>query len=454
MARIFQAIMCGGEGKRLWPLSRRSYPKYYVELEDGESLFQEAFRRALRTSAIEDILLITTEVNKHNALKQARAIIPSFPDDGLVIRPEGKETFITMAAALATMTSRGAAPSDVLVCSPADHVIADVSAYSEIMKAAAEVAHDHYVVIGIPPTEPSSDFGYIECSKDDPQIVKRFTEKPDRETAEGFLAQGNYLWNAGFHIGSLETFLREIRMNEPEAHDIIVGGMESIIQNFDALPGKSIDYVVAEKASSMRVVRATFDWDDLGDLESFIPARGKEQRIAAFDSSNVTACVDGKLVVAVGVSDLTIVDGQDTLLIMHKNATGKLSKVVDALREQGHPEADHHFRGYRPWGIYEILEEGPGFKVKKITVTPGAASSLQTHSKRAEHWVVVSGIAKVTLGAESRLLHPNESLYIPIGEKHRIENPSTTPLILIEVQTGGYLGEDDIVRHEDNFGRV
>ena len=230
--------------------------------------------------------------------------------------------------------------------------------------------------------------------------------------------------------------------------------MSRVIQDFDTLPGKSIDYTVAEKASSMRVVRATFDWDDLGDLESFIPARGKEQRIASFDSSNVSACVDGKLVVAVGVSDLIIVDGQDTLLVLHKDAVGTLSKAVDTLRAQGHPEADHHFRGYRPWGTYEVLEEGPGFKVKKITVTPGCASSLQSHSKRAEHWVVVSGIAHVVLDDKHRLLHPNESLYIPIGAKHRIENPSTIPLVLIEVQTGSYLDEDDIVRHEDNFGRV
>ena len=454
MSRIVQAIMCGGEGKRLWPLSRRSYPKYYVPLADGESLFQKAFRRALRTSAIEDILLITTDVNKHNALKQARAIIPAFPQEGLVIRPEGKENFVTMACALATMIDRKMSTDSVLVCTPADHVIHDVASYGETLQEAARIARDHYVVIGIPPTEPSSDFGYIECSLAEPQVVTRFTEKPDRETAEGFLAAGNYLWNTGFHIGSLETFMREIRLCEPVTQDIIAGGMKSVLDNFELLPEKSIDYTVAEKASSMRVVRANFDWDDLGDLESFIPARGKEQRIASFDSSNVSACVDGKLVVAIGVSDLIVVDGQDTLLVLHKNAVSKLSKAVDTLRSEGHPEADHHFRGYRPWGIYEVLEEGPGFKVKKITVTPGCASSLQTHGKRAEHWVVVSGIAQVTIGDERRLLHPNESLYIPIGAKHRIENPSTVPLVLIEVQTGLYLGEDDIVRHEDNFGRV
>ena len=454
MTRIFQAIMCGGEGKRIWPLSRRSYPKYYVPLADGESLFQKAFRRALRTSAVEDILLITTDVNKHNALKQARAIIPAFPTEGLIIRPDGKETFATMACALATMIDRNASTDSILVCAPADHVIHDVASYGDILHIAAQIARDHYVVIGIPPSCASSDFGYIECDAAEPHVVTRFTEKPDRETAEGFLAAGNYLWNAGFHIGSLETFMREIRLNEPAAHDTIAGGMSRVIQDFDTLPGKSIDYTVAEKASSMRVVRATFDWDDLGDLESFIPARGKEQRIASFDSSNVSACVDGKLVVAVGVSDLIIVDGQDTLLVLHKDAVGTLSKAVDTLRAQGHPEADHHFRGYRPWGTYEVLEEGPGFKVKKITVTPGCASSLQSHSKRAEHWVVVSGIAHVVLDDKHRLLHPNESLYIPIGAKHRIENPSTIPLVLIEVQTGSYLDEDDIVRHEDNFGRV
>jgi mannose-1-phosphate guanylyltransferase / mannose-6-phosphate isomerase len=457
MPRIYQAIMCGGEGKRLWPLSRRSLPKYYIPLADGESLFQKAFRRALRTSAISDILLVTTEINKHNALKQARKIIPTFPSANLIIRPEGKETFATLACALGIMIDRGATREDVLICAPADHVVMDTKAYENTLRGAAAAASESLVVVGITPVTPSSDFGYIEYETDTreepPYAVKRFTEKPDRAQAEAFLATGHYLWNAGFYIGSLGVYLREIRTVSSPTADIILGGSKIIATDFAKLPDSSIDYVIGEHSKDMLVVPATFDWDDYGDLESFIPTRGKVQNQAVFDGENVTICADGKLVVAVGLSHITIIDTKDALLVVHKDKTNTLSKVVNELKAQQFDAVDHHHTGYRPWGTYEIIEEAPSYTVKKLVIDPGCSSATQTHHKRAENWVILSGIAKVTLDKETKLIHTNESLYIPIGAKHRIENETAEPLILIEVQTGTYLGEDDIVRENDLYLR-
>lgn len=448
--------MCGGEGKRLWPLSRRSLPKYYIKLADGESLFQKAFCRALLTSDESDILLVTTEVNKHNALKQAREIVPGFPSENLIIRPEGKETFATLACALGIMIDRGASPDDILICAPADHVILDTEAYENTLRFAAASATESLVVLGITPTSPSSDFGYIEYGSKQtlgkaPFVVKRFTEKPNRELAEEFLAQGNYLWNGGFYIGSLGVYMREITTITPPTAEIISGGSEKIATEFAALPDSSIDYVISEKTEHMLVVPVTFDWDDYGDLESFIPARGKIQELAVFDGENITASADGKLVVSVGVSHITIIDTRDAILVVHKDKANSLSKVVNELKARAFDAVDHHYTGYRPWGTYEVIEAAPGYNVKKITIDPGCSSSTQTHEKRAEHWVIVSGTAKVTLNGEVTYLKTNESLDVPAFAKHRIENDTNEPLVLIEVQTGSYLGEDDIAREADPY---
>lgn len=456
MSRIYQAIMCGGEGKRLWPLSRRSLPKYYIPLADGESLFQKAFRRALYTSAIEDILLITTEINKHNALKQARFIIPNFPSENLIIRPEGKETFATLACALGVMMDRGAVGDEILICAPADHVINNTEEYKKTLSSACSLAQQSLVVIGIEPTAPSSDFGYIEYENIKPQSnlhykVKRFTEKPDINKAKEFISQGNYLWNAGFYIGSFGVYINEIKKVEPLAADMIMRGLEAISQDFDKLPDSSIDYVVSEKTKQMLVVPATFDWDDYGDLESFISAQKLNQQQAIFNGENITAYTKQKLVVSVGVSNLTIVDTRDALLIADKKSTGGLSKIVNELKNLKLAAVDHHHTSYRPWGVHEVIEEGLGYKVNKLTIDPGCSSSTQIHHKRSEHWVVVSGMAKVTLNDKVQLIHTNESLYIPIHNKHRIENPTTEPLILIEIQTGTNIEEDDIIREEDPY---
>lgn len=455
MPRVYQAIMCGGEGKRLWPLSRRSLPKYYIPLADGESLFQKAFRRALLTSEISDILLVTTDVNKHNALKQARAIVPDFHSENLIIRPEGKETFATLACALGVMIDRDAADDDILICSPADHVINDTEGYKQTLLHAVSQANDSLVVIGIEPTEPSSDFGYIEydTTELDQKLyeVKRFTEKPDVKKAEEFISKGNYLWNAGFYIGSLNTYLQEIHTNDTDTADLIKRGTKAISEEFEKLPSSSIDYVISEKAKHMLVLRASFDWDDYGDLESFIAARGVNQEQAIFDGENVTVCADGKLFVSVGLSDITVVHTRDALLVAHKSKANSLSKVVNALKERAFKAVDHHYTGYRPWGTYEVIEEAPGYNVKKITIDPGCKSSIQTHTKRSEHWVIVAGTAEVTLDGETKTLHTNESLYIPALSKHRIANPTTDPLVLVEIQTGAYLEEGDISREEDPY---
>jgi len=447
--------MCGGEGKRLWPLSRRSLPKYYVPLADGESLFQKAVRRALRTSAVEDVLLVTTEVNKHSALKQARAVESSFPSSNLIIRPEGKETFATLACALGVMVDRGANPDDILICAPSDHVIEDVDQYEHTFRKAAEAAKSSVVVIGIQPTEPSDQFGYIEYDAEKQNgaahVVKRFTEKPDRAKAKEFLDQGNYLWNGGFYIGSHRGYFDEMKKIMPKAAEIISRGSTGIAEQFEDLPDRSIDYELSEKLSQLQVVPATFAWDDYGDLESFIPARGVDQEHASFDGENVTVCADKKLVVSVGVSDTIIVDTRDALLVAHKDHAGGLSKIVNELKKREHAAADHHHTGYRPWGVYEVLEEEPGYVIKKITVDPGCSSSIQKHSKRSEHWVVVAGTATITLDDKEFTLETNESLHIPVNAKHRIKNETDKPLVLIEVQTGSYLEEDDVVREEDPY---
>jgi len=456
MTTIYQAIMCGGEGKRLWPLSRRSLPKYYIPLADGESLFQKAFQRCLLTSNIEDILLVTTVVNRHSALKQARAIIPDFPSENLVLRPEGKETFATLACALGIMIDRGAKRDDVLICSPADHVINDTLSYKQTLLKAAASAARSLVTIGIKPTEPSSDFGYIAhkptAVANDVYEVQAFTEKPSTEQAKGFLLESNYLWNAGIYLGSLQVYLDEIRKNDAMTADLIERGAEAISNDFALLPEKSIDYEISIKAKHMLVVPATFDWDDYGDFDSFIKAQGLRQNQAIFGGQNVTASTSSKLFVSVGVSDITVVQTRDALLVVHKSHTSNLSQVVNSLKESNYDAVDHHYTGYRPWGTFEVIDDASNYVVKKITIDPGCMSSIQTHTRRSEHWVIVSGTAKVALNDRTSLLHTGESLYVPPQARHRIENPTAEPLVLIEVQTGSQLDEDDIKREEDPYG--
>lgn len=451
--KTYCAILCGGDGKRLWPTSRKSFPKQFLPLVEGYSLFQLAFRRALRTSLPEHIFLVTIEDYRHNALKQAREVIPSFPEGNLIIRPDSKETFAVIACALAAMVSDGAAPEDVLICAPSDHLIYDEKAYSETMHKARSFAEKDLVVVGITPNAPSSDYGYIEVNheergKDGAHVV-RFTEKPNAEKAAEYLANGNYLWNAGIYTGSLGAFTEAINTFEPDSGTLIQSGLPSLLQHFSKLADRSFDYSIAEKTTALRIVAATFDWSDLGSHRALIPVHnhenGSEHRHEAFDTENTLVDAKGKLVVTLGVKDLTIVDVNDVLLVMHRSKEQELTSVLAQLRTRGCPEVDHHYRGYRPWGHFEILEQFPNFLVKKITVSPGSSSLTQAHEGRSEHWVIVSGIARVTLGDESRLVHQHESVFVPAGTKHRIANPGTEPLVIIEIQTGN-LDEENIKR--------
>lgn len=454
--KTYCAILCGGDGKRLWPTSRKSFPKQFLPLVDGYSLFQLAFRRALRVSLPEHIFLVTIEDYRHNALKQAREIIPSFPEHNLIIRPDSKETFAVIACALSAMVSDGATTEDVLICAPSDHLIYDEKAYSETMQKALSFAHRDIIVVGITPDSPSSDYGYIEVDQaergEDGARVVRFTEKPNKEKATEYVASGHFLWNAGIYTGSLGAFMEAIDAFEQNSGAIIREGITSLLSNFDQLADRSFDYSIAEKTTSLRIVAASFDWSDLGSHRALIPVHNAENGInhrhEAFDTENTLVDAKGKLVVTIGVKDLTIVDVNDVLLVMHRSNEQQLTSVLSELRARGCPEVDHHYRGYRPWGHFETLEQFPNFLVKKIIVSPGSSSLVQAHEGRAEHWVIVSGIARVLLGDESRIVHQHESVFVPAGTKHRIANPGTEPLVIIEIQTGN-LDEENIKRFPD-----
>lgn len=470
---IHPVILSGGAGTRLWPLSRRLRPKQFLALDGDGSMFRQTLARISGAPFAAPTVVCNDE---HRFLVAEELRQAGVADADIVLEPAARNTAPAIAAAALHLMARH--PDALMLVLPSDHVIGDTGAFRDAVDVAAELARDgHLVTFGVPPTRPETGYGYIRTGEalgrttgPAANRVTAFVEKPDAATAETYLASGDYLWNAGMFAFTAAAFLGEIERHHPEiaaaARNAVAGGAADLdffrldAAAFARAPAVSVDYAVMEKTARAAVVPLVAGWSDVGSWTSLselgrADADGNVTagRAMVIDSHDTYVRSEHPLVAALGVSGLIIVATDDTVLVLPKERAQEVKDVVARLKAAGHDETDSHTRVYRPWGHYQNLESGNRFLVKRIVVKPGAKLSLQYHARRAEHWVVVAGRARVTNGADVFDLGPNESTYIPSGAHHRLENPGSEPLHLVEVQSGDYIGEDDIVRLDDTYGR-
>jgi mannose-1-phosphate guanylyltransferase/mannose-6-phosphate isomerase len=471
MSALLPVILCGGSGSRLWPLSRRLYPKQFMEL-GGSTLFGESLQRALALPEVRECLVLCNEEQRFLAAAEVQRLNASAR---FLLEPEGRNT--APAVTLAALTAREDGEDPVLLVLPSDHRIEPQSAFAEAVAAAWACAREgHLACFGVEPDRPETGYGYIQCGAPVQTgfRVGRFVEKPPLEQAEHMLAQGNCFWNSGMFAFKSSRWLEEVDLYAPAIAAACRAAWDKHQRSPDftrvdraaflASPSDSIDYAVMEHTRDAVVVLLAAQWNDLGSWEAFYAISPKDADgnamygdIVADDARNCYLHAEHRLVAALGVEDLTVVESADAVLVAHRSRHQDVKRLLEHLKSRGRAECDLHTRVHRPWGNYETLalDEGQGrLQGKCIEVKPGAALSLQYHHHRAEHWVVVHGAAKVTVGDKEVLLSENESTYIPVGVRHRLENPGLLPLVMVEVQSGSYLGEDDIVRLEDTYGRL
>lgn len=466
---ITPVILSGGSGTRLWPLSRELYPKQFLPLVGEKSMLQETLAMTMGRTDCGRPMVVGNEAHRFIIAQQAQEI--SCPLQPIILEPMARNTAPAIATAAAIMASED--PDAILLVLPADHSFANRSAFMDAVTAAAASAGDgHLITFGVRPTRPETGYGYIQPGHQlngEVMRVSRFVEKPNRAKAEEFVAAG-YLWNAGIFLFRASSLLDELKVHAPEVlaavQSAIKAGTEDLDffrldkDGFASSPAISIDHAVMEKTARAAVQPIDVGWTDVGAWSALwdIGAKDDAGNVAIGDtylrdSRNSYVRSDGKLTVVLGVDDVVVISTDDVVLVAAKDKSQEIKPVVESLRAAGREEADAHVRVYRPWGFYQSVHSGERFQVKRLTVYPGQKLSLQKHYHRAEHWVVVNGTAIVTRDDEEILLRENESVYLPLGCVHRLANPGRLPLNIIEVQSGSYLGEDDIVRIEDTYGR-
>ncbi len=468
---IHPVILSGGSGSRLWPLSRTAYPKQLLALTSDRSLLQETLLRLQGLNNLAAPLMVCNHEHRFLVAEQMREI--NVAPQTLMLEPFGRNTAPAIAVAALYLAERD--PEAVLLVLASDHVIANVPAFHECVEQAVEVAQSgHLTTFGIVPTGPETGYGYIQrgaaLNENSAYNVARFVEKPDTATAEQYLASGDYFWNSGMFVFPVQKLLDELESFHPE---ILSACRESLThaysdldfyrlheESFAACPSLSIDYALMEKTAHAAVVPSDMGWSDVGSWSALWEHQAKDEngnvtrgQTFTYETSNCYINADRRFVATVGVENLIIAETTDAVLIAHKDHAQDVKKVVEWLAKEKRFEHQTHRHVYRPWGSYEGVERGERFQVKRIIVKPGEKLSLQMHHHRAEHWIVVSGTAEVTVNDDVRLISENESIYIPLGAMHRLHNPGRIPLHLIEVQSGSYLDEDDIVRIEDVYGR-
>jgi len=474
---LVPCIISGGSGTRLWPVSRQNMPKPFMRMRDDQSLLQKTFLRASRLPGVENVLTVTNRDLLFRTLDEYRAVNKRQLALELLLEPFGRNTAAAIAVAALHVQEHFGADAQLLVM-PADHLILDESAFADAVTKARDLAEAGYLVtFGIQPDRPETGFGYIEqgTALATGFRVKRFVEKPDLATAQGYLEGGKHLWNAGMFCFKAATLLEELATHAPAVLDAARAALDQgqILKNgqsrqrelsaegFGTAPDISIDVALMEKSAQVAVVPCDIGWSDIGSWEALRQLAPSDEHgnqvngeAILHDVHNCYIDSPKRVLGAVGVRDLIIVDTPDALLIADANRSQDVRYIVAELKRQNHPAFSLHRTVTRPWGTYTVLEESTRFKIKRIVVKPKGSLSLQMHHHRSEHWVVVSGAAMITNGDREILLNMNESTYIPAGHKHRLTNPGIIDLVMIEVQSGEYLGEDDIVRFDDIYGRA
>ncbi|MBP1804839.1 mannose-1-phosphate guanylyltransferase/mannose-6-phosphate isomerase [Rubellimicrobium aerolatum] len=475
MAAIHPVLLCGGSGTRLWPLSRKSYPKQFAALLGGESLFQASAKR-LSGPIFSAPVVVTADAFRFIAAEQLAeaGIAPA----ALLIEPEGRDTAAAILAA--TLHVAAGDPEALLLVAPSDHVIPEAPRFRDAVAAAVPAAQaGRIVTFGIAPDRPETGYGYLELQAPSeaevaaPLPLVAFVEKPDADRAAAMVAGGRHLWNGGIFLFRADTMVAAAREHAPDLLAAVEAALAGARRDLGfcrldpvawaKAPSISIDYAVMEKAGNLSVMPYAGRWSDLGDWASVWRETEDEgaggnalsgpATAIACEGTLLRAESPGQRVVGLGLTDIVAVAMPDAVLVAHKDRAQDVKAAVAALKAQGARQAETFPRDHRPWGWFESLAMGDRFQVKRIVVHPGAALSLQSHHHRSEHWIVVEGTARVTVGDEVRLVTENQSIYIPLGARHRMENPGKLPMVLIEVQTGPYLGEDDIVRYEDVYAR-
>ncbi|WP_373974914.1 mannose-1-phosphate guanylyltransferase/mannose-6-phosphate isomerase [Chitinibacter sp. SCUT-21] len=471
---ITPVILCGGSGTRMWPLSRGGYPKQFLNLYGDESLLQQTATRLKGLPDVAAPLLISNNEQRFLVAEQLRAA--GVTKSKIVLEPMGRNTAPAVAAAAVIALENN--PDAVLMVLPSDHVITHGDVFQQlVLQAATVAAQGKLVTFGIAPTEPHTGYGYIRrgssLSESNTTFeVSAFVEKPNAEKAAEFLASGDYYWNSGMFMFRADVYLHELAQYQPKMLEQVKAAVAASQRDLDFVrlghdefadcPSDSIDYAVMEHTAHAAVIAAAgLGWNDIGSWTALA-----EVSQADADGNNIVGDVmvegvknsylrsENRMIAALGVENLVVVETADAILVAHKDKVQDVKNIVNRLQAAGRSESVTHRKVYRPWGSYEGIDSGSRFQVKRIVVNPGASLSLQMHYHRAEHWIVVNGTARVVNGDQTLLLTENQSTYIPIGATHRLENPGKFPLEMIEVQSGSYLGEDDIVRFEDTYGRV
>ena len=466
MTQLQPVLLSGGSGTRLWPLSREAYPKQFLPLAGDDTMVQATWRRV---EALADLAPIVVANEEHRFLVAEQLRQVGAPVPAILLEPVGRNTAPAIAAAALQAMAGGADP--LLLVLPSDHVVRDVAGFQRAVREASSAAEaGALVTFGIVPDAPETGFGYIQAEAGDGlRQVLRFVEKPDAATARSYLDAGGYYWNSGMFLFRASRYLEELARFRPDIVDAVRAAHAAARHDgdfvrldkdaFSACPSDSIDYAVMEKTADAMVLPVDIGWNDVGSWSALWDVAERDADgnahhgdVIAVDSRNSYAYAQ-RLVALVGLDDIVVVETDDAVLVARKDKVQEVKQVVARLKQEQRSQAVLHREVHRPWGSYDSVDNGGRHQVKRIKVKPGAALSLQMHHHRAEHWIVVSGTAKVTRGDETLLLSENESTYIPLGVKHRLENPGKVPLELIEVQSGSYLGEDDIVRFEDVYGR-
>jgi mannose-1-phosphate guanylyltransferase/mannose-6-phosphate isomerase len=466
-------ILSGGSGSRLWPLSRKLYPKQFLALTGTATMFQQTLQR-LALEGMGKPMVVCNEEHRFIVSEQLAAIDCSAQT--ILLEPFGRNT--APAVAIAAMHLLAEGRDELLLVLPADHVIEELEVFHAALNVARQAAEQgEMVLFGVPAERPETGYGYIKTGSSNSALpagvltVERFVEKPDHATASEFVEQGDYFWNSGMFLFRCSRYLEELQCHDPDIYDTCMLALKRSEVDLDYVridpnsfaccPDNSIDYAVMEKTARACVVPLAAGWNDVGSWSALWDVQDKDANgnshtgdVVLHDSHNCLVHSQSKLVTLVGLDDVVVVETKDAVMIAHKDRVQEVKQLVNTLTSQSRPEAHNHCQVYRPWGSYDSVDSGHRFQVKRIIVNPGASLSLQKHHHRAEHWIVVTGTARVTCDEQSFLLSENQSTYIPIGSVHRLSNPGKIPLEIIEVQSGSYLGEDDIERFDDVYGRT